>query len=445
METKQMVSYATSPGRGGESTRLGQVSVAGLAEAARVFESTADEAVLVATPAKSSRAGLFLLLAAGQLLAACWLCFPPAWVTATLGALICRLAVGVLLAGALLAGHRALVRHIPGGMRGLIGRLGRHDRRSRSGYLVLAPWQEISHLVSERPTAFRHSVDQCDTSDHTPVRLDLITVFHIHDALSFVQSLSVRRFDDLLTARIEAGARRLVAEIDAARAHHLRGKSDGELVAGLNAEFNRHGVTFTSASILNVVLPRELASALANEALFAAKRCEHETQHEFYVKTLEDREALALRELALQRERSAAVAQAEREQAARQAEIAAMQRLERKRLAEIEAEERVALQIIEARGEARAARFKAQGLRLHARAQGEASGSLAALRAYHTDLARFKMLATLARAGNLTIHGGEAMLLGQAEESAPALQQAANLAFMRQRASEAKERKARVS
>lgn len=301
--------------------------------------------------------------------------------------------------------HPLVVLKIPSGVFALMTKYGKYVGVYQAGRHLLPPWFKVAYMVTRQSTAYNAPVKDCPTADNVMVKVDLLLVFNVEDPEKFVYKLGAEKFGDLLASTAEEAIRSLVRGINHNHAYELRGKGAGEMIGSLNEIFSTFGVVFTSASITNVVLPPDLASALENQTVFDAKKREQEKQQEYQMKVLNDKEALARAELNKKNERLSADETANKERQLIMKESAEVSSLKEKRLAEIKAEQGANVLQIQAKARLRAAEIDAQALQARAQAEGSVAADLDAVRAHELELERLRVLQALAANGKVVISG----------------------------------------
>mmetsp|Transcript_4054 Transcript_4054/g.9209 ORF Transcript_4054/g.9209 Transcript_4054/m.9209 type:complete len:241 (-) Transcript_4054:6-728(-) len=107
----------------------------------------------------------------------------------------------------------------------------------------------------------------------------------------------------------------------------------------MNKAFGNFGVIFVNSTITNVLLPKDVASALERITQLNQKIKEHKKSHEFEVKRLNDEHDLSLQELTLQNERMIAELEAEKQRLVIDMETKKSEMEKQKELAIIKAHE----------------------------------------------------------------------------------------------------------
>ncbi|MGI6454200.1 MAG: SPFH domain-containing protein [bacterium] len=390
------------------ATRLKQVTINEPEEANQVFGRRGDDGStpIVITPKRSTKAnGFALFIGCAMAFAALFLWQIPVlnYVVWSWWGAITFWPIMVLF---LLIGLYPLVTLIiPSGVYALMTKHGRYIGIYDAGRHFLPPWYKVAYMVTKQSTAYNAPVKNCPTADNVMIKVDLLLVFHVDDPEAFVYRLGAEKFGDLLASSAEEAIRGLVRETRHDSAYELRGKGAGEMISGLNEQFKTFGVTFTSATITNVVLPDELARALENQTVYQSKKREQEKHQEYEMKVLNDREALAREELNKRNERLAADEIAKRERELIIKEAAEIEAQKQKLLAEIEAEEEASVLVTRAEGELRAAEKRAESLRIQSEAEAFAAEKLQTMRAYRLESKRLDILKALAANNKIIISG----------------------------------------
>ncbi|MBI1390231.1 MAG: hypothetical protein GC154_17465 [bacterium] len=395
------------------ATRLKQVTISDPDEANRVFGRKGDDGTtpIVITPKRTSKTNAFSLTL-GMLMAFVGLFLNQVpFINEYIAKPIIFSGIGYvtywpLMVLFLLIGVYPLIAlSIPSGVFALMTKHGRYIGVYEAGRHFLPPWYKIAYMVTRQSTAYNAPVKNCPTSDNVMVKVDLLLTFHVEEPEAFVYKLGAEKFDDLLASSAEEAIRGLVRGVSHDRAYELRGKGAGEMISGLNEQFQIFGVVFTSATITNVVLPDELAKALENQTVYEAKKREQEKHQEFELKVLNDRESLSREELNKKNERLAADEEARRDRQKIMKETEEIEADKKKRLAEIEAEKDAAVMARLSEGELKASQNRAEALRVKSEAESFAAERMKSLRAYEIETRRLDMLNALASNGRLVISG----------------------------------------
>lgn len=395
------------------ATRLQQVSIDEPEQANQVFGRRGNDGStpIVITPRRTGKANILALFLGGLMaftglfLHAIpvideYLAKPIIWTFFGLVTywplMLVLLAIGI---------YPLLTLTIPSGVYALMTCHGRYVGIYQAGRHFLPPWYKIAYMVTRQSTAYNAPIKDCPTADNVMVKVDLLLVFHVEDPEAFVYKLGAEKFGDLLSSAAEEGIRGLVRGITHDRAYELRGQGAGEMISSLNEQFRPFGVTCTSATITNVILPGELAKALENQTIYESKKREQEKHQEYELKKLHDREALAREELNKKNERLAADEEGKRDREIIMKETEEIQAQKQKRLAEIEAEKEAAVAQLKAEGEYQAAQKYADALQIRSEAEGDAADKLARKRGFELEQQRIEVLRALAANGKIIVAG----------------------------------------
>jgi len=158
-------------------------------------------------------------------------------------------------------------------------------------------------MVTKQSCTYFFSVANCPTRDNVMVKVELTLVFRVLKAQLFVYSLGATKFDDALKAVAEEAIRGSVRAIKHNQIYELRGSGADTLLKALNKKFEQFGVLFSNATIVNVALPADLATALQNATTFDAKMRQQIRSQEFALKVLNDDNDQQLKALNLENER----------------------------------------------------------------------------------------------------------------------------------------------
>ena len=178
----------------------------------------------------------------------------------------------------------------------------------------------------------------CPTKDNVMVEVDVTLVFRITNATDFVYKLGAAKFDEGLKAVAEEAIRSMVRMIPHHNIYELRGSGADELLSILNEKFDIFGVSFVNSTITDVKLPDEVAEALQNSTMVDQRLREHERNHEFQLKLVNDKHDLELKDLILSNERFEQSMNAEMERTAIDLDAKCLEIDRKRQLAKIEAE-----------------------------------------------------------------------------------------------------------
>lgn len=353
---------------------------------------------------------------------------------------------------------------IPDGVYTIVHRFGADvSSNFAPGLHLLPPWYKVVFLVTRQSCAYNAPVKGSPTKDNVICGVDLTLVFRIVDPAKFVYELGARKFDVLLKAATEDAIRGMVREITHDKIYEMRGSKAGEFLKYLNSQFDRYGVSFSDATITNVVLPPDLAEALQKETTYESMGNEQRRKHAFNIKVLNDKADLVLKnekaelqrqtadlmakkqrllikkeqsEIDTQREKQLAIikaqqnisvlllrAQADVENSKIHAEKDAAVIVENSRArcaaAKIKADQEAKAMILQSEAALNAAQNFASAVLVEAEAEGAAAEKLAQKRKYDLQLARTQALQSLSSHGKFLVGNNQgdrlikALLLAQ--------------------------------
>jgi len=339
---------------------------------------------------------------------------------------------------------------IPSGVSAIVQRFGQDVGEYTPGLHFAPSWYEVAYLVTKQSCTYYYQVANCPTRDNVMLKVEITLVFRVLKAQQFVYSLGATKFDDALKAVAEEAIRAVVRAIKHNHVYELRGSGADVLLKALNAKFERFGVLFSNATIINVTLPQDLASALQNATTFDAKMRQQIRSQEFALKVLNDENDQALKTLHLENERAIASEVARKDRVKIELGTKQTEQERRKQLAIVKAQQDmsvlkidtdtklqtdvigisadVELSIKRAQGDVQAQRItaeqaaatlrieseaalveaqnKAKAISLEADAEAKVYEQLQQKRSYDLRLAGVKAVQSLARSGKVVI-GGE--------------------------------------
>lgn len=339
---------------------------------------------------------------------------------------------------------------IPDGVHLVIHKFGQDvSDKFGPGLHILPPWYQVAFLISKQSCIYDAPVKNCYTKDNVRVQCDVTLVFRVTDGRKFVYDLNVLKFDELLNAATEEAIRSLVRNITHDRIYELRGSRALGFLQDLNSTFEKFGVSFTDATITNVLLPYELAFVFERETTIGTKQLEQQKRHEYNLKLQADNAELAMQQLVAQERRLEADELARKDRANIQNEQAEITALKDKQLAIIAAEESASVakfraeseltnsklqgqqsatsSLLIAKGEADAKRINAdqeaeveeirtraeieasknrsQAITLEANAEAKAATQMKDKRAHELEMERLSAMEHLAQSGHIVVSG----------------------------------------
>jgi len=195
---------------------------------------------------------------------------------------------------------------IPSGVGAVVQRFGADCGEFTPGLHFLPSWYRVVYLVTKQSCTYYYAVANCPTKDNVMVKVELTLVFRVINAHTFVYNLGATKFDDALKAVAEEAIRANVRMIKHNHVYELRGSGTDQLLKTLNRKFEVFGLLFSNATIVNVQLPQDLATALENATAYDAKMRQQIRSQEFALKVLNDDNDQQLKTLNLENERLSA-------------------------------------------------------------------------------------------------------------------------------------------
>lgn len=177
---------------------------------------------------------------------------------------------------------------VPSGFSALVTRFGKEiegdneeDGSWSPGFHCFAPWNEISKLVSRQFMVFDTPVRDCKTKDNITVNIDVLIVFKIENARTFVYGIGPEKLDDLLRASQEEVLRQMAGETDVMDIYDLFGSAKTKpYVDIMNKDFQEHGVKVLNFTVRNVRIPGNMARDFEDKTLYESKTMEANMQQE---------------------------------------------------------------------------------------------------------------------------------------------------------------------
>ena len=213
------------------------------------------------------------------------------------------------------------------------------------GTHIAPPWVRVMFLVPNQACTYNYDVVSCPTQDNVMVEVDVTLVFRIVNARQFCLGLGAQKFDDMLKAVCEEAIRTQVRNITHKVVYELRGSGADQLLNTVNKKFESFGVVFVNATITNVLLPDDVASALQRITQLDQKLKEQIKSQEFEIKKLNDQYDLSIEKLKLHLEREQVALSAKKERLVIESETRKAVILKHKEIAIIEAEKAHAIGI----------------------------------------------------------------------------------------------------
>eukprot|EP00164_Ancoracysta_twista_P000819 GFYU01001082.1.p1 GENE.GFYU01001082.1~~GFYU01001082.1.p1 ORF type:complete len:400 (+),score=135.97 GFYU01001082.1:122-1321(+) len=265
--------------------------------------------------------------------------------------------------------------NIPTGVHAMVQKWGAKMGTLEAGLHWLGPWWRCAYLVTGQSCAYNAPVQNCPTKDNVMIEVDVTLVFSISEPEAFVYDLGATRFDELLAATVEEAIRGLVRSVLHHEVYELRDSRADDMIQTLTNQFEKFGVTFTSAAITNTQLPKDLAQSLEKATTYKAKIAEHIKNHEYQLKILNDQGDKDLNELEKKNELGMYELQTRKERLQVEKETTLVEANRRKDLAVIKANQDLSVAVTKAESQLASAKVdaekNAQRIMLHA--EGDAT------------------------------------------------------------------------
>ncbi|MES1910181.1 MAG: hypothetical protein MHM6MM_002828, partial [Cercozoa sp. M6MM] len=194
------------------------------------------------------------------------------------------------------------------------------DDLAPPGLHCLPAYYRVAYVVSQQSCTYNAPVKNCPTLDNVMIDCYLALVFRIgpesEAVKKFVYQLGASRFNEFLHDATQEGIRQLVRSTPHNQAYELRGGTlVRHMIDELNRKFNRFGVTFTSAVITDVKLPRHLATTLQATTGFDSRIKDSEKEHDHNIKKIDFESAQRIEEQVKEYDVILAKLEAQRERA----------------------------------------------------------------------------------------------------------------------------------
>jgi len=134
--------------------------------------------------------------------------------------------------------------------------------------------------VTKQQIIFDTPVKDCKTEDDITINIDVLIVFQIIDATTFIYGIGPEKLDDLLRAAQEEVLRSMVKTIPVEHIFDLHGANMDEWTQRLNQTFTNHGVQIISFTVRNVQIPADMARDFEDKTLYESKTLEKRVQQE---------------------------------------------------------------------------------------------------------------------------------------------------------------------
>lgn len=189
---------------------------------------------------------------------------------------------------------------IPHGFSAIVTRWGKdvegaeEDGTWSDGFHWFCPCNRVARLVSRQYMIFDTPVRDCKTKDNITVNIDVLIVFKVTEARTFVYGIGPEKLDDLLRASQEEVLRQMAGDIEVKDIYDLFGteKTKG-YVESMNASFKEHGVEILSFTVRDVRIPDPMAKDFEDRTLYESKTIEAEMKQQSDTLNLNNEEELS--------------------------------------------------------------------------------------------------------------------------------------------------------
>lgn len=175
---------------------------------------------------------------------------------------------------------------IPSGFAAIVSRFGADVEGSEpdgtwsAGFHCFYPWYRVSRLVSRQLIIFDTPVKDCKTQDNITVNIDVLIVLEVMQATNFVYGLGPEKLDSLLRASQEEVLRQVAFRIPVENIYDLHGTNTKDWVDEMNKNFEQYGVKIHHFTVRNVQIPQDMAKDFEDKTLYESKTLEKKVQQE---------------------------------------------------------------------------------------------------------------------------------------------------------------------
>lgn len=189
---------------------------------------------------------------------------------------------------------------VPSGFTAMVTRWGAdvngdgEDGTWEPGFHCFCPCNRVSRLVSKQYMIFDTPVRDCKTKDSITVNIDVLIVFRIVNARTFVYGIGPEKLDDLLRASQEEVLRQMAGDIEVRNIYDLFGSEKTKpYVDKMNDAFKDLGAEVLSFTVRDVRIPGNMASDFEDKTLYESQTVEAEMKQSSDTLNLNNEEALA--------------------------------------------------------------------------------------------------------------------------------------------------------
>mmetsp|Transcript_11028 Transcript_11028/g.41070 ORF Transcript_11028/g.41070 Transcript_11028/m.41070 type:complete len:513 (-) Transcript_11028:1644-3182(-) len=229
---------------------------------------------------------------------------------------------------------------IPEGVTAIPMRWGKILGTWEPGFHPMPLGTSVGFVVTKSHIPFEYPVRSCPTIDCVMVKIEVLIVFTIADALKFVLNLGPYKLTDLLSAFLEESIRSLGRSVFYDQVYDLRGKSMNAMIRSLRDKLlEPFGIDVDDITITNIQIPRDLQNSMQDETSYISKHRCKQKNHEYDISVLLNREQRHFAVLGNENERKVLDEESKRFRLLLSKECDELIALTQKRLAEIRSEE----------------------------------------------------------------------------------------------------------
>lgn len=135
-------------------------------------------------------------------------------------------------------------------------------------------YYSVDHLVSKQLIIFDTPTKDVRTKDNTTVSIDIMMVFEVTDAYTFIYKVGPERLDDKLRAQQAECLRQMAMEVEVANIQDLYGESTQHILDDLNTRLADAGVKIHHFTIKNVTIPQQQSDDNEEKTLYESRTTE---------------------------------------------------------------------------------------------------------------------------------------------------------------------------
>ena len=155
--------------------------------------------------------------------------------------------------------------------RAVVLRFGRFHRLAGPGLYVTVPVVDsVTIVIDQRISSISCSAEQVLTADLVPVDLDAVVFWMVWSAKS--AAVEVEDYASAVSWIAQTAMRKAIGRATVAEVATRRDQLDEELKEAIEEKLNPWGITIIDVEIRDIVLPKELQEAMAQEAVAERKK-----------------------------------------------------------------------------------------------------------------------------------------------------------------------------